>query len=645
MKIQNIVSICLIFAAGSFGRAQSVDFDKILDLKTVADVRISPDGSKVAYVVREVDFDGDRYGSHIWVRAVEQESRTHISEGSAPRWSPDGRGLAFLAAADGNNQIWQISLGKGEREQITDHPGGIRRFGWSPDGRFLAYLADHIENRPTHRPIIVDVNDLRFLRLWVVDVVTRKTKSLTPSDFSVTGYAQWFPDGFSWSPESRKIVFGKRPNANRPGAYLDADVAIVDIKTGQLETVVGLDGMDANPRWSPDGKQIAFIRTPRDWVLMSDLYVMTAEGGEPILLSANLDEHVKEFHWSADGSTIFFTAGAGVAAHVYSLAVPGGRLRQLSEGTDVHALLSISRDGRSCAFTRQSAGVAADVYFSRLDSWAPKKLTGLNPQAGPAGMAEVVRYPSFDGMEIEGLVHKPPQYQEGKRYPLVVRPHGGPQGAATHVFVGGSSDLVLLRQGWILFRPNFRGSGNYGERFLRANRHLWGYTDFKDIMSGVDYLIDQGMVDPDRMATMGSSYGGYMSSWAITRTDRFKAAGIGAAMTNFMSLAGTTDVPSKLDDYLGKNLTQLLHHSPMNFVTNASTPSLIWHGEKDLRVPVSQAHELYKALKKKGVPVSLVIYPGQGHGIRRPSHQKDLMQRQVQWLNRWVLEDYHSSRD
>jgi dipeptidyl aminopeptidase/acylaminoacyl peptidase len=398
--------------------------------------------------------------------------------------------------------------------------------------------------------------------------------------------------------------------------------------------------MEGYPRWSPDGKRIAFIATDRyDWVTISYLYVLDVETGEQRKITPRYDEKIKQFFWAGGGDRILFIGGDGVATQIYSVQLADGEVEALTSGTDVRSGLSVSRKGLSVAFLKQSANVPPDIHFTRLDSFRPKRLTRVNPQLAswPKIETEVVRWKSFDGMGIEGLVHKPVGHDAARRYPLLVVPHGGPHAVMTNGFVGGEYRLFAQR-GWVVFRPNFRGSGHYGEKFLRANLGGWGLGDYQDVMSGVDYLIESGLVDPDRMAISGASYGGYMTSWTISQTNRFRAAVIGAAITDVPSFIRTTDVPERFEDYLGKDQKRYHRSSPMYFADNIRTPSLIWHGDGDIRVPLMQGRHLYTALLKNKVPVEFVIYHGEAHGLRKAEHRRDLLERKLRWLDRWVTE-------
>ena len=573
--------------------------DELLSMNSVGDVVVSPDGSQIAYMLGRA-VGPARRRPEIHIVHVDGSGDSKLTDGSSPAWSPDGRTIAFFSSRSGSKQVWLINAEGSEAHPLTNHDGFIDRFRWAPDGSLIAFLARRREvvdlrfftrQWQEGRPTIVDENNLPTNRLWLVDVKTGDERPLTEDTYSAGGYEQWFPDTFSWSPDSKRIAFSKRPDA-KAGSHLLGEIAVIDVAHGKVEVLTDRPGMDGYPLWSPDGRSIAFISTDRhDWVTVSYLYQLDVETRKLEKLSPDFDEKIKEFFWVDGGQRILFIAGKGVSTQIFSLDIEAKATKQLTSAMDVYSGLDVAADGFSITFIRQ-----------------------------------IVGWKSFDGIEIEGLVHKPTGYREGQRYPLLVVPHGGPHSVMTNGFVSG--DYRLFAQGgWVVFRPNFRGSGHYGEKFLRANLGGWGLGDYQDVMTGVDHLIERGLVDENRMAISGSSYGGYMTSWTISQTNRFKAAVVGAAITDVPSFVRTTDVPERFEDYLGKDQKNYHRSSPMYYADNIRTPTLIWHGDGDIRVPLMQGRHLYTALKQKGVPTEFVIYHGEAHGIRNPEHQRDLLAR------------------
>ena len=653
MRRQLIVRITLlVFVTCLPGLSLTEDdsstvLEQILSITSVGGAAISPDGSEVAYVVTPHDAKGNSLGSEIRTVSTQTGKDRKLVSGGGPVWSPDGSKIAYFSSGSGRRQIWVVAAAGGSPKQLTDHPGYIDRFRWEPNSKRIAFLfrqahaADlRFFTKAPHplMPVVVDRNNLPMNQLAVIDLETRTSNTITPASYSVCGYEQWFPDTFSWSPDGERLVFTKRPHA-KAGGHLHGDLVSITHRGHAPRRLVEREGMDAHPVWSPDGNHVAFISTERyDWVTVSYLYLVNPSTLERRKITPDFDEKIKTFSWTSDSKRILFIAGDRTASQIYSVDIETANVEALTNGDDFLSGLSVTADSDSIAFIRQNAAEPPDVYFARLNDMKPKRLTEVNPQieSWPEIRTEVVRWESFDGMEIEGLVHWPHQYRQGRRYPLLVVPHGGPHSVMSNTFVNGEYRIFAMR-GWAVFRPNFRGSGHYGEKFLRANLGSWGIGDYQDVMSGVDHLIKIGLADPDRLGISGSSYGGYMTSWTIGQTDRFKAAVVGAAVTDVPSFLRTTDVPERFESYLGKDLVVYQRSSPLTYADNIKTPALIWHGDADIRVPVMQGRHLYTALLKNEVPVEFIIYPDEPHGLRRPLNRRDLLLRKIRWLHGWVI--------
>jgi dipeptidyl aminopeptidase/acylaminoacyl peptidase len=622
-------------------------FDDVIALRTVADPQLSPDGKWVAYTVSRADLEQNASDADIWLASTlgDFPSRltTNKKSDTSPRWSPDGKRLAFISAREEKPQIFLMPVGGGEPERLTEHKGGVRSIAWSPDGKSIAFIADQ-EPTPDEEKrikekddaVVVDTNH-KFTRLWVIDVATRAARMLATGEV-VASDPQWSPDG-------TRIAYATNPTPRADDQSL-SDIWVIPVAGGAARPLAAGAGSDQSPRWSPDGSQIAFITSPASDVRQLRLAVIPSVGGQARMIAPEFLYSPQAPSWSPDGRTLYFSASTRTTGQLFSVPSAGGTPRQLTTLAGVVTAASFARDARTVAFTSADPQRPADVRFATLGTAAisPRQLTDHNPQVRDLllGTTDVITWKSSDGMEIEGLLLRPVGYEAGKRYPLVAYIHGGPAGAWTQGFAASWSNpgQVLAGQGYAVFYPNPRGSSSYGETFLRANIKDWGAGDYRDIQTGIDALVARGIADSTKLAQSGWSYGGYMTAWTLTQTNRFKALVVGAGLTDMYSMYATNDIPRTLDGYFGaepwNDTTEYRKRSAMTFIKNARTPTLILHGMADLRVPLGQAQELYVGLRKNGVPAQLVTYPREPHGFQEPRHQLDKMRREVEWITRWM---------
>jgi dipeptidyl aminopeptidase/acylaminoacyl peptidase len=623
-------------------------FEDVLGIKNVSDAQVSLDGKWVAYVVTSVDMKENVYDADVWLvsAAGGQPIRLTTSKknDAQPRWSPDGKRIAFISAREEKPQIFLISPFGGEAEKLTESKSGVQAFQWSPDGNRIAYVAqsdptpeEEKKQKDKDDAQVIDKN-FKLARIWVIDLATKKASELVKGEFT-TSDPQWSPDG-------RSIAFVTNPTPKADDGSR-SDIWTVDVASGKQRKLTDNEGPDSAPRWSPDGKRIAYLS--RDLgsgeIGYPRLTIMGAEGGKPLEVARSFEYNPRPVNWSPDGKMIYFAATVGTGSYMFSVPSAGGEAKRISDAGGAMSQASFSRDGSVIAFTKSDIQHPDDVFVARFPMEQVTKLTDHNPQVRDLalGTSEVIRWKSKDGLEIEGLVIYPVGYQQGKRYPTVAFIHGGPGGAWTQSFPGSWSNFghVWAGKGWVSFYPNVRGSSAYGEKFLLANVRDWGGGDYQDIQTGLDYLIAKGIADPDKLAQSGWSYGGYMTAWTLTQTNRFKAVMVGAGLTDMFSMYSTNDLQRLLEAYFGgepwNDVEAYRRASAMTFIKQAKTPTLILQGGSDTRVPPSQAQELYMGLRKNGVPVEMVLFPREPHGLGEPRHRLDKMRREYAWFSKYVL--------
>jgi len=628
----------------------------MMGISTLVDTQISPNGAQVLYVRSTPDLATNSYRTEIWTVPANGGAPRQLTVGKhddSPRWSSDAQQIGFISDRDGKRQVWVINAEGREAKQLTHSKTGVTSFDWSPDGRTIAFLAPDAE-QVSKDPVIVRIEDQKYTmsHIHLLDLATKKERQLTRGGYSI--------DDFSWSPDSQEIAFTYRPTPRVLDDY-KTDVYLVRVKDGDVRPLVKRPGRDDSPKWSPDGSQIAFLSTDGGLNELHSVYVfvVSAAGGEPRNVSSNIGERVYGLYgWSSDGRDLYYRVRQGVTMQLLAASTETGRAHVVTNGEKVYDSFSFSRDSRKMAFVATDANHPKDLFVSSPRDFAAVPLVTSNPQisAFPALYSELVRWKSSDGLEVEGILDLPSKYDVGKRYPLVTIIHGGPAGGFTIGFAPQLSAIpvpltmdvyfpqLFAEHGYAVFMPNIRGGGGYGEKFRNANVPDWGGADFADMMTGIDALIDRGIADGDKLALMGWSYGGYMTAWAISQTTRFKAASVGAGVSDMTSMYGTCEAPDQIEPYFaGPPWQQQLYEarSAITFASHIKTPTLIQHGERDSAVPVEQARELYRALSEQRVPVELTIYPRSGHDPEEPLQSKDIWTRNLEWLDRWVMRSGH----
>jgi dipeptidyl aminopeptidase/acylaminoacyl peptidase len=620
--------------------------EALISLHRLSDLEFSPDGSRIALVVSETP-KADQRPAHIWVFEISSGSFRQVTYSekseSSPKWSPDGKSLAFLSNRDVNQQIYLLSMNGGESAPLTKGKRNISRFAWSHDGKQIAFLAPDAKTEAEEKKEkdkddahVVDKDD-KHARVWLISVADKSERAVTPVNFAVSDLA-WFPDG-----KSLAIIATDHPESDR-----DTERIFL------VSTSVGPEEMSANrapaamkqllaPRGpfgelavAPSGRIISFVGSREDGPSPHDLWLLPVNmPAAKNLTSASLDRAIFGYRWNKDGSLILLAAD-GFSRKLVRYNSTGAR-EDVATPETMPSSFAVADNG-AIAFAGESSTEPQEVWITSAGQ-QPRKSSSFNKHfdAFSTIKPEIYKYKSFDGLEIEAALLKPSGYDGKSKLPLIALIHGGPTGAwETSIEAWGQ---LLAARGYAVFYPNIRGSIGYGEKFLESNRADWGGGDFKDVTAGIDDLTAKGITDPNRLGIGGWSYGGYMSEWAITQTTRFKAAVSGAGMANLISEYGTEQHPS-YDEWFWsvpyERPEGFLNSSPFVHLRNAKTPTLILQGDADTVDPLGQSQELYRGLKRYGVDTELVIYPREPHGFHEEKHLVDRLNRILAWYDKYM---------
>jgi dipeptidyl aminopeptidase/acylaminoacyl peptidase len=644
-------------AAGAKPQGSARAEDVIKTLSTThrfEQTAISPDGKKVAWVEDVITKRGVPSGDTvIYVSEVDRKNPPkRISAGAegalhaegSVAWSPDGKKLAFLsdAAKAGQLQLYVVEAAgpAGPVRKITQVKGFLANPAWSPDGKTIAVLFTENATRAAgplvaETPQTGEIKDSFFeQRLALADVATTKLRQISPADTYVYEY-DWSPDGLHFAVTAAL--------GNGDNNWYIAELYTLDAATGLMKSIHKPPLQIANPAWSPDGQRIAFIGG-----LMSDepsvggdIFTIAATGGEATNVTPEMKASASWLAWTPENTIVFGEYLEGDSGVATINPADGGKTELFREAGQLTAgawgiQLSLSRDAKISAIIRSSFSAPPEVWAGPTANW--KQITGRNQSIKPSwGEAKSIHWKN-GGSEVQGWLLYPRDFDPNKKYPLVVRVHGGP-GAAVLSEWPSSSDYYspLAGAGYFVFEPNPRGSFGQGEAFTRANVKDFGYGDFKDIMAGVDEAIKVAPIDPNRLGICGWSYGGYMTMWAITQTNRFKAAMAGAGLANWQSYYGENLIDQWMIPFFGKSVYDdpevYAKSSPINFIKKAKTPTLILVGDSDGEVPAPQSYEFWHALKTLGVETQFVVYEHEGHLFASPKHRRDVVERTLAWFD------------
>jgi len=645
--------------------------ERYLDLESVSSPRISPDGSQIVYVRGSIDKVKDRRRSSLWIMDADGGRNRFLTDGSGAEWSPDGSRIAYVAdAGDDGAEIFVRYLDAPEPTQVTrleQSPGSLH---WSPDGKWIGFAMTvptpdsaawpiDMPKAPknaewTKAPRVVRTLHYRadrrgyldpaYTHLFVVPADGGTPRDVTPGDWSVGARFDGQPGGVSWDwmPDGRAIVVEGLRTANPDTIYRDAYLYRIDVATGNVQQLTPERGTWTSPIVSPDGRRIAFSGDPysRMSYRASALYVMNADGSGMRTLSADLDRDPGNITWAPDGDGIYFTADDHGTSNLYYASLSGS-VRKLTDGAHMLQLASVARDGTAVGVLTTATQPTDVVRFTLRQPERRTQLTHVNDDvlAGVRlGELEELRFTSADGTEVQGWLVRPPGFDPARRYPLIMEIHGGPHGMYNVGFNPMFQNFAA--NDFVVLYTNPRGSTGYGTAFGNAIERQYPGVDYDDLMAGVDAALATGYVDEQNMFVGGCSGGGVLTSWVIGHTDRFKAASVRCPVTNWLSFLGHTDVPYFTANFFDKPFWEdpepWLKQSPLMYVGNVKTPTVVMTGILDLRTPMPQSEEYYAALRLRGVPSALLRFENEYHGTgSQPSNWIRTQLYMMDWYRQW----------
>jgi dipeptidyl aminopeptidase/acylaminoacyl peptidase len=668
------VVLTLSFSVDSYPQqaTRGITPEDYYSFEFVSDPQLSPDGKLVAFVLTKVDRTQNRRNSSIWMAAVDGsrapwQFTTSPQNTNSPRWSPDGRSLAFLSSrpdsatpGPGSSestraQVYVLSMNGGEAKRITNLKNAVTLFRWSPDGtRFVVVSrVGPSDSKPENK----ERSDVRHYRsssykfndsgwfddrrahLWVVDAKSGSAKQLTDG-------IDWNDNDPQWSPEGTSIAFVSNRSGKEYDHNRNSDVWVISSDGGALTKISDHEESDNNPRWSPDGKMIAFTGEvqerdhPKVWLAPSS-------GGVPSVLAAsNLDLIPTDLDWSPDGKSLYFQAGVKGETHLFRINIGSKSIDQVTSGPRAVRGIDFNWPSKTMVYLVNDFKHLDDLYVADVSGRNERKLTNFNDALWKQlELADVERfsYKSADDWTVDGFLVKPIGWQSGKKYPLILSIHGGPAGMYGvdwfHEFQG------YAAKGYAVLYTNPRGSTGYGQKFERGIVGEWGGKDYIDVMKGVDSALEKyPWLDAERMGVTGGSYGGYLTNWIVGHTDRFKAAVTLRSVANFVSDEGTRDGAFGHTADFGGDLFEKFElywdRSPLKYAPNVKTPTLILHSDNDFRVPLEQGEQWFRALKKFGVTTEVVMFPRENHNLTRtgePRHLVESLNWQLYWFDRFVM--------
>ena len=657
-----------------FAQKRPFDVNALLELKRIGDPQISPDGKLVAFTVQSVDVAANKKPVQIWVVPLEGGTPRQITldgeNNQRPRWSPDSKRIAYVSDRDGSSQIWTMDAGGGNAKQVTSLATEADGEIVSPDGKNLVFTSSvypecgaddacnkkNLEAEKASKVKARIYTELlyrhwntwqgkRRSHLLVVPVAGGTVRDLTPGTRDVPPFSLGGSDDYDIAPNGQEVCFSMNADAV-PAASTDSDLYVVSMAGGQPVKITISMGADVNPRYSPDGKYIAWRAQQRAGYESDRWRLMTLERatGKVTNLTESLDRWVNSFTWSPDSGSLFFTMNDRGRQAIQVMPVTGGAAGRVASGDSELDDMQLTHNGRTMVYTQQSGIAPVEIYRASSSGGEPVALTHLNDQVlvdHQLTPLEEFWVDGAEGAKVHSFMIRPPDFTPGKKYPVLMLIHGGPQGFWGHAWTYRWNAQVFAAAGYVVVMPNPRGSSGYGQKFVDEINNDWGGRAFDDIMAVADHIVsDVAFADASRMTAAGGSYGGYMIDWILGHTQRFKALITHDGVYNLTSEFGATEeLWFPMWEYGGTPWEKPENYakwSPSNFVQEFHTPTLVIHGEQDFRVPVNQGLELFTALQLQKVPSKLLLFPDEGHWVLKPQNSVLWYKTFIDWMDSWV---------
>ena len=623
-----------------------------MKIKSISQTDISHDGKYAAYVVREAIMEEKKseYLNQIWVTNLDTKENYqytyNLKSSMSPKFSPDGKKIAFLSSRSGKNQVWIMNTHGGEARKLTNEKKGVRSIKWSPDGKKISFLKNDNDTEEEKKSkenktdvILVDKN-FKYSHIYTYNLDEDSVFQITNGNFSV--------NNFDYSPDGKKIIFSHQEDTNINTGFVNTDISIIESNGKNIKFLIQRPGLDSNPIFSGDGNKFAFISSggKQESIGLRDVYIYNLKSDEIKKLSNTPNRDSNIISWTSDDKNLIISESINTTSQILLLPANGEQFiswssKKYKEGVITSIVKSKKSDKIILCYEKLDSPVELYITNSNYPSFT--KLTDINDFDFPKlSKTEIITWNSPDGMEIEGILTYPKNYKKGMRYPVILQIHGGPAGVFSQRFNGRPGIYMteyFSEKGYVTIKPNPRGSTGYGKDFRYANYKDWGYGDYEDVVSGVDKVIEMGIGDPNNQFVMGWSYGGYLTSFIVTKTNRFKAASMGAGLPNLISMVTTTDIQDYLVAHMGSEFWNDYEtyekHSAIYQIKNTTTPTQIIHGANDLRVPFTQGQEFYRALDRLGVDTEMVVYPRTPHGPREPKFLMDVSDRILTWFEKY----------